>query len=203
MAGWVRIVFLLWAGVLAGCATAPPAGDPGANPSSYLLPWASGSAHMCVQGGPGPFSHSGTQRYAVDFTMPLDTPVLAARDGRVLATKEDSNSGGATAEYACDGNYVRILHADGTSALYLHLRQDGALVEEGAWVRRGQEIARSGNTGWSAMPHLHFQVDRRDPRGCWCSLPFCFADVRGGRPCMWRFYRSANRSYERCGEPVR
>jgi murein DD-endopeptidase MepM/ murein hydrolase activator NlpD len=183
----------------AGCAT-PPRGalaaawSGTAAEAAYYLPFPAGYAHVCVQEGPGPFSHQGSQRYAVDFAMPVGSPVVAARDGRVIAVREDSNRGGRSPSFADDGNYVLVLHADGTRGLYLHLERDGALVSVGEDVRRGQRIARSGNTGWSAMPHLHFQVDARDPAsGRWGSTPFRFADVAGdGRPRMLRTYQSAN-----------
>ena len=118
-----------------------------------------------------------------------ELPIAATYVGHVLETTP--------------ADYVRVLLEDGTSALYLHLRKDGALVNLGERVERGQEIARSGNTGWSAMPHLHFQLDRRDTHGRWRSIPVRFAEVRSGCPRMLRAYVSGNRRQERCSEPVR
>ena len=164
-----------------------------ASPAVYLLPYRAGTSHTCVQPGPGPFSHSGTQKYAVDFGMSVGTPILASRAGRVVEVKEDSNRGGASSSMARHGNYVRVAHSDGTSALYLHLRQNGAHVQVGDIVRRGQHIGDSGNTGWSAMPHLHIQIDRRNARGQWASIRFKFKDVRGdGVPGFLGSYRSRN-----------
>src|SRR5690606_150933 len=60
--------------------------------------------------------------------------------------------------YGGRANYVRILHADGTMALYAHLKPEGVLVRVGQRVRQGQQIALSGNTGFSTAPHLHFVV---------------------------------------------
>lgn len=57
-------------------------------------------------------------------------------------------------------NYLLILHEDGTLAMYGHLTHDGALVEIGAHVAVGQTIARSGHSGQSTAPHLHFEVMR-------------------------------------------
>jgi murein DD-endopeptidase MepM/ murein hydrolase activator NlpD len=55
-------------------------------------------------------------------------------------------------------NFIRILHGDGTMALYAHLKPEGVLVRAGQSVSVGQEIGLSGNTGFSTAPHLHFVV---------------------------------------------
>ena len=64
--------------------------------------------------------------------------------------------------YGGRANFIRILHEDGTMALYAHLREEGALVRVGQRVRGGQQIGLSGNTGFTTGPHLHFviQVNR-------------------------------------------
>ena len=57
-------------------------------------------------------------------------------------------------------NVVRILHDDGTYAIYAHLNWNSIRVRPGDRVSRGQYIADSGNTGFSSGPHLHFAVQR-------------------------------------------
>ncbi len=42
--------------------------------------------------------------------------------------------------------------------MYWHLQKDGVLVNIGDTVKQGQLIGYSGNTGYTAFPHLHFQV---------------------------------------------
>lgn len=195
---FVLLVVLL--AIAPGCVIHPP--ERAIGPTSTgapdgeatFLPFPLGHEARCVQTGPGPFSHQGSQAYAVDFAMPVGSPVVAARDGIVVATKDDSDRGGPWRDYADLANYVRIQHADGTQGLYLHLMQHGVLVKVGQRVKRGQLIARSGNTGWSALPHLHFQLDARDRvTGRWHSIPFRFADVPGdGRPKMFLVYQSGN-----------
>ncbi len=160
----------------------------------YYLPYRAGKSYRVVQAGPGPFSHSGTQKYAVDFSMPVGTPILASRAGVVIAVKEDSTIRGTSPKYGKHGNYVRIRHVDGTEALYLHLKVNGARVSVGQRVARGQHIADSGHTGQSAMPHLHIQIDRRDARGRRSSIPVRFVEIGGnGVPGFLGSYKSKNR----------
>ncbi len=51
-----------------------------------------------------------------------------------------------------------VLHDDGTLGEYMHLAPAGVEVQPGTPVNRGDELALSGNTGYSTTPHLHFQV---------------------------------------------
>jgi murein DD-endopeptidase MepM/ murein hydrolase activator NlpD len=125
------------------------------------------------QASHGSFSHNGTSTYAIDFTVPEGTLIVAAREGRVLATRSDSDVGCEDASCLDDGNYVIVDHGDGTTARYWHLQHEGALVEPGDTVCAGDLIGRSGNTGWSTVPHLHFVV--KDLFGH--SMPLLFRDV--------------------------
>ena len=137
-------------------------GDPRARPLpdyEYRLPFQYARVRV-DQGFGGRFSHDDLQnRHAVDFAVPEGTPVLAAREGVVLQVESDFAGTGLDRErYGGRANYVRILHADGSMALYAHLKPEGVLVRVGQRVRQGQQIALSGNTGFSTAPHLHFVV---------------------------------------------
>lgn len=125
---------------------------------AYALPFAPGTARTVVQGYHGRFSHQTT--YALDFDLPRGTPVHAARDGVVVAVEERFGDGAPEDRHRNQANYVHVQHADGTVAYYVHLERGGAIVEVGDTVRRGQPIGRSGNSGYSAGPHLHFEVVR-------------------------------------------
>ncbi|TVQ14763.1 MAG: M23 family metallopeptidase [Balneolaceae bacterium] len=122
----------------------------------YLLPYRHGETYPVLQGYNGRFSHQ--NEYSIDFRMPEGTPVHAAREGTVIFVKDDSNRGGPDPQYRADGNYISILHDDGTFAEYVHLRFRGSRVKTGDRVRAGDHIAYSGNTGFSTTPHLHFSV---------------------------------------------
>jgi murein DD-endopeptidase MepM/ murein hydrolase activator NlpD len=136
-------------------------GDPAARPFDfhYQLPFAAAPVRV-HQGFGGRFSHDdAANRYAVDFALAEGTPVLAARGGVVMQV--ESGFAGAGLDRERDGtraNTLRILHDDGSMALYAHLQSDSAQVRAGDPVQPGQVLARAGSTGFSTAPHLHFVV---------------------------------------------
>lgn len=85
----------------------------------------------------------------VDYGVPTGTPVHAMADGQVIIAKY---SGGY-------GNYIVINHGSGLTTLYAH--NSKLLVTVGQNVKGGQIISKSGSTGYSTGPHLHFEV-RKD-----------------------------------------
>jgi murein DD-endopeptidase MepM/ murein hydrolase activator NlpD len=170
-------------------------------PPGYVLPWAGGEIHSVSQGEETSLTHNGMAAYAFDFDLAYET-VLAARGGKVVLVRQDSNSGGCNAIFASAANYVVIDHGDGTSGLYLHLKQHSALVKPGDVVVQGQPIATSGQTGLTCSdnetgpgPHLHFQVERTDnSRYFTQALPIAFDDIpmNDGVPNDGRAYVSGN-----------
>jgi murein DD-endopeptidase MepM/ murein hydrolase activator NlpD len=140
--------------------TAVP-GPPDAAPdgSVYALPLDS-SVWRIDQGFGGSFSHTDEQsRYAIDLAADEGTPVLAAREGQVMQVEDDFEGAGLDREkFASRANHIRVLHADGTMAVYAHLQPESVMVSPGQRVRRGQRLGASGNTGFSTGPHLHFVV---------------------------------------------
>lgn len=118
-------------------------------------------------------------QYAVDIVMPIGTPILAARAGRIMDMEDDFHGGAQTERYLTRSNQVRILHDDGTMAVYAHLQPNSIRVRQGAQVKRGQWIANSGNTGFSNGPHLHFVIQLNVGMSLE-SLPFRFVTPMGG-----------------------
>ncbi len=93
--------------------------------------------------------------------MPEQTTVYAARGGGVIDVAHSNFRGGDDfGKFGAQANLVKIVHDDGSIALYAHLSWDSIRVRPGQRVERGEAIAASGNTGFSTGPHLHFVVVR-------------------------------------------
>jgi len=137
---------------------------------AYALPW-KGGPFSISQGAGGDYSHTSPKgRYAVDIAMPEGTPIVAARAGTVLKARDGQH--GRMPNPA--GNYVRILHDDGTHSAYLHLKRGSVKVKPGQQVKVGSLLGHSGNTGRSTGPHMHFVVQKAYGDSM-LSIPFRFS----------------------------
>ena len=103
-------------------------------------------------------AHLGKLRNAIDFIVDEETPVLAAADGIVTSVKDSSNTGGSNPIYWNHTNFIVIMHSNGEYSRYDHLSYNSSMVKVGQYVRADEEIARVGMTGYTYLPHLHFQV---------------------------------------------
>lgn len=143
----------------------------------YSLPFETGKKVFLVQGYETMFSHKASK--ALDFKVKTGTKVCAVRNGIVVAARKDSDRRGLKQENLSDGNYIFIRHDDASVAQYWHFRNEGVLVKVGDSVTTGQLIGFSGNTGYSAFPHLHFEVRGFDTGGNETDLPTRFYTQRG------------------------
>ncbi len=84
----------------------------------------------------------------VDLRAGVGTPVVATADGVVEYAGNNANSG--------MGKMIKIVHNYGFSTIYAHLDQFDVSV--GQYVTKGEAIGRSGNTGLTQAPHLHYEV---------------------------------------------
>lgn len=96
----------------------------------------------------------GGMHAGIDWAVPVGTPVRAWRDGIVRRAGWGSLQGRT-------GIGMEIGHKDGFGSYYGHL--SSLLKSVGQFVRAGEVIARSGNTGRSTGPHLHFEISRGGP----------------------------------------
>lgn len=134
--------------------------------ATYRLPYVDGRRFVISQAPSGPLTtHTAEDSAnAVDFTMPENTPILAAREGTVIAVEAKNSFGGKDRDLLAMANYVRILHADQTIATYAHLAPGGVRVNPEQKVAAGTLIGLSGTTGYASGPHLHFVVQRLERR---------------------------------------
>jgi murein DD-endopeptidase MepM/ murein hydrolase activator NlpD len=157
-------------------------GNPGAEhkpPMPYRVPFAVGTTYPVSQAFPARFTHvTPEDQYAVDLALPDGTPVDAAREGTVINVRHDKFLSAANPVMLDQANMVEILHDDGTIAIYAHLHWDSVRVHPGQFVRRGEYIANSGNTGFSTGAHLHFAVIRNAGMAA-ISVPIQFAGSSG------------------------
>lgn len=145
----------------------------------YAFPYEKGLTYRIMQGYGSRFSHTGREEFSIDFDMPVGTPVHAARAGVVARVVESNDKGCWEDGCGAYANFIVVLHSDGTTGEYYHLQKDGALVEVGDQVERGQRIGYSGNTGHTALPHLHFAVYRATTWGNTQSIPVRFQSADG------------------------
>ncbi len=103
-----------------------------------------------------PFTSQTTWHDGIDFAGPLNDPVVAAAEGKVVTAGWD----------AARGYNVVINHGNGFRTTYMHLNK--LLVSEGDAVKKGERIGLLGSTGRSTGPHLHYTISRNgvtvDPR---------------------------------------
>ena len=92
----------------------------------------------------------------IDYGTPEGVEIRAAADGEVtFAGLDPETQRNPMAGY---GFHVRIVHAGGMLTIYGHMQAGGILVQAGQQVSMGQPIGRTGNTGRSTGPHLHFEL---------------------------------------------
>ncbi len=97
----------------------------------------------------------GRKHKGVDFKTSVGTPVKATFDGTIVRKNWNFRGNGNSIEVQESGG-------KGRTALYLHLSEVPKTVVPGQKVKRGEVIAKSGNTGHSFAPHLHYQLMKGD-----------------------------------------
>ncbi len=112
----------------------------GVSATGYMIP----VANYTISSGFG--NRGGEFHRGLDLAAPTGEAVSAAKAGKVLTAEAHPSW----------GNYVVLLHGDGTTTLYAHLSEIKAQV--GQEVTQGQVIGLVGSTGNSTGPHLHLEI---------------------------------------------
>lgn len=116
-------------------------------------------------------SHWAHRHSGQDFAVPIGTAVHAVHTGTVV--KAGGNGAGDGPAY---GNAIVIKHENGRYSQYAHLSR--IEVHVGQHVTTGTEIGRSGNTGNTTGPHLHFEI-RTTPNYGSAINPVPFLEAHG------------------------
>ncbi len=115
-------------------------------PPTYIKPISGGRISSYFGKRKAPTKGASTYHKAVDWAIPRGTAVKASCGGTVAKAGWGSGY----------GYVVYINHDDGRQTRYAHLSK--VLVKAGQRVQQGDLIAKSGNTGVSSGPHLHFEL---------------------------------------------
>jgi hypothetical protein len=118
--------------------------------------------------------HKGSDYLLVDGFHAMDagsSEIIAAADGLVTDVV-DGNYDRCHLDFSirgvdCDGhpmraNKVTILHENGLQAIYAHMKTDSIIVSIGQQILRGDVLGLVGSSGYSSVPHLHFEVSLPD-----------------------------------------
>jgi hypothetical protein len=142
----------------------------------YQLPYEKNKSILLIQDYYSNYSH--IKMAALDFKMKKGTPVHAARAGVIIKMKADGKRGGFIFKNKKHANYIIIQHDDSTRTGYWHLQFNSIAGAVGDTIKTGQRIAKSGNTGYSYFPHLHFIVWKY-MNGHWTQIGTRFLTQKG------------------------
>ena len=111
--------------------------------------------------------HYGSNFWAIDLIVPEGNNVYSVSSGTVVKAELDTGS-----KTGC-GNFVRVFGNDGMHYIYCH-GKDAPAVHVNQAVSPGTFLMRSGNTGDSGTPHLHFEIKAGPRSASWDSMtPYC------------------------------
>lgn len=121
--------------------------------SNYVLPYPVGDSYQIGLSACTSSYHAPGQpdQFAIDFNMPINSLITASVGGQVVHVEESGN------DYEFPNNLV-VVKSGTMYVQYMHLTKNGAAVEVGDIVNKGQIIGYSGATGLAGYPHLHFVV---------------------------------------------
>jgi murein DD-endopeptidase MepM/ murein hydrolase activator NlpD len=132
--------------------------------------------------------------YRVEDYFAYGAPIMAPADGEIVRVRSGVRDAPHVGTGWVDwrsrdftGNSVTIGHAEREFSFLAHLAANSIVVKVGQRVRRGELLARCGNSGHSTEPHLHFQVQDQLAFLGATSLPVAFSgcvvdEIRSSEP---------------------
>ena len=140
----------------AGVEGCPNVAYPDWETSTFVLPYPVGQTYTIGLShcGGTPHDVGAPDQFAIDILMPVGTLVTSCSKGTIMFVEE---SGGNDSPV---NNMVIIRDEDGYFLQYQHLTTNGALVEVGDFVEKGDPIGLSGTSGGALAPALHFVATR-------------------------------------------
>ncbi|MCL2527016.1 MAG: M23 family metallopeptidase [Defluviitaleaceae bacterium] len=210
-----------------------PAKDNYTNKSDYILPftgkWTVGNGGF-KRGEYHSGGFLGSERNAFDFNIMEDEDgvpddwtlpskveeypcygkdVIAVADGVVVKVRNhhpDSRTKNLKAycdTYDYKGNHIIIKHNDSEYSLTVHLMPYSITVKKGDKVKQGQIIARCGNSGNCAAPHIHFALQSGKSRLFAYALPIAFTNIKAeDSPAHRAFCEALGRKPAKAGENI-
>ena len=146
--------------------------------SRHLLPYPVGQTYAIGLSHCSGSSHvvGEPDQFAIDIIMNIGTLVTASRKGTIMYVEESG------LDYELPNNVVILRDEDGYFLQYQHLTYNGAIVEKGQFVEKGDPIGYSGASGIASYPHLHFvatDYDWVNPYGTnpYTSYPITFSNT--------------------------
>ena len=147
------------------------------------LPFCKGKKYKIIQGYNVQHSHqTDYSHYAIDFGLQVNDTICAADGGFVVGVIKDYSVGGKDKRWEPFANYITLYHPhSGLYTQYAHLKYNGSLVKVGDTVKQGQAIGITGMTGFTSIPHLHFNVlIPCPPKDGFKSVPIAFIEQYDG-----------------------
>ena len=138
-------------------------------------------------------THKGDGKSLEDYYC-FDRVIVAPGAGRVISVENGlaDNSPGVMDPANALGNHVIIDHGNGEYSFMAHFKKGSVLPKQGQEVKAGEPIARTGNSGNTSEPHLHYHLQNTPT----------FGTGGKGLPAQFRRYVSNGSPIER-GEPIK
>lgn len=130
--------------------------------NEIALPFPKEREYKIIQGFNGKFSHNSIfSKYAIDFSLKIGDTIASVDSGYVVGLIEKYKKFGTSKKWKENdkSNYITVYHPhSGLYSQYVHLDNNGGIIELGDYVEKGQPIGISGMTGYTTIEHLHFNV---------------------------------------------